>query len=92
MGILANSPHTMSQNTILHQQQSSSTNIIINARFGNSRKDVNETMVTDDKVLNSVVSHTTLTKLRALQDLEINMTKLENIIIEKDQVIDGLRR
>ena len=38
-----------------------------------------------------MVQDVTLMKLKALADLEVNMDHLEKIIVQKDEVINGLK-
>ena len=38
------------------------------------------------------MSEATMMRMKAMVDLEINMENLEKIIVQKDFVIDGLRR
>ena len=40
---------------------------------------------------NNVMNDATMFKMKALADLEINMQRLEEIVVQKDQVIDGLK-
>ena len=62
------------------------TNIVINTKM-NQSKVVDETMLSE-----SIFSQAGLNKLKALHDLESNMEQLEEIIVSKDQTIDGLKR
>ena len=41
---------------------------------------------------NVVVTDVTMQKMQALQDLEANMDRLHKVIVQKDIVIDGLKR
>ena len=44
-----------------------------------------------DAYMSNVMSDTTVMRMRAMADLEINMDHLEKIIVQKDSVIEGLR-